>query len=150
VFLAFGRGAVGGVYFVGAWLVLVVAGTISIRARTRRIAASRSGESFHTFRVSFDQDDAPPEVLRAVYAKLQEWCLDAVAAFPVGPDDDVGRVYGMVDEDLDDVVLEVLATCGRRLPAEERVRRMQPVVTVRDFVRFVARCPKAADCPFVT
>ena len=43
--------------------VLVAVGTVWLRARTRRIAASRPGESFDTFRASFAPDEAPPDVL---------------------------------------------------------------------------------------
>jgi hypothetical protein len=49
----------------------------------------------------------------------------------------------MVDEDLDEAVMEVLAECGRRLPPEARLRGMSPIMTVRDFALFVAACPGA-------
>jgi hypothetical protein len=130
------------VYVVGACIVLLMVGTIWLRVRTRRIAASRPGETFDTFRASFAPDDAEPDVLRAVYEKFQHWNKDAVAAFPVRAEDSIYRIYGMVDEDLDDAILDVLAACRRQLRPEEQLR---PVVTVRDFVRFVARCPIAAD-----
>ena len=110
------------------------------------MAASRPGETFDTFRASFTTEEAPPELLRAVYAKFQEWCSDAVAAFPVRAADDIGRTYGMVDEDLDDAVLAVVAELGRRLPPAEQLCKMQALVTIRDFVRFVEACPKSPEC----
>jgi hypothetical protein len=64
-----------------------------------------------------------------------------VTGFPVRADDDIGRVYGMVDEDLEEAVLGVVAACGRWLPPGEELRRIGPVVTVGDFVRFVQSCP---------
>jgi len=135
----------GYVYLIGACVILFGVGTIWIRLRTRRIAASRPGENFDTFRASFASEEAPPEVLRSVYSKVQEWCSDAMAAFPVRAADDIGRVYRMVDEDLDDAVLEVLATCGRQLPSERELRCMRPVLTVRDFVSLVTACPRVPN-----
>jgi hypothetical protein len=82
-------------------------------------------------------------VLRAVYAQFPGWCSDVVTGFPVGADDDIARVYGMVDEDLEEAVRGVLAACGRRLPPHEHQKRVGPVVTVRDFVRLVQSCPAA-------
>jgi len=132
-------------YAVLGLVALVAAGTVWIRVRTRRIAASRPGENFETFRSSFAADDAPVEILQAVYAKYQEWCSDAVAAFPVRAADDIGHIYGMVDEDLEDAVLEVVTGLSRQLPPAEQLRKVQPVVTVRQFVLFVAACPKSAE-----
>jgi hypothetical protein len=130
------------VYIVCACVVLLAIGTLWIRVRTQRMAASRPGETFETFRGSFESEEIPPEVQRAVYATFQAWCSGAVVAFPVRADDDICRVYGMVDEDLDDAVTETLAACGRQLPPQEQLRQMQPVRTVRDLARFVSRCPE--------
>jgi len=129
------------VYVTGAFLAFLTAGTIWVRVRTRRIAASRAGEDFSNFVASFAPMEAPSREMRAVYAKFQQWCSDAVLAFPVRADDDIARIYGMVGEDLDDAILEVLAECERVLPEQEQLNRMGPVVTVRDFLRFVAACP---------
>ncbi len=89
--------------------------------RMRRIAASRPGENFDTFRASFTPEEALPEVLQAAYAKFQEWCA-SVPDFPVRADDDIGSIYGMVDEDLDDALLEALKDCARRLPPEDQLQ----------------------------
>jgi hypothetical protein len=115
--------------------------TIRWRARTRRIAASRVGENFDTFH-SLLAPTVPQEVSRAVYLKFQQWWSGTVHEFPVRAEDTIADVYGMVDEDLDDAVQEVLSECGRRLPPKDQLRQMRPVVTVRDFVSFVAACPK--------
>ena len=109
--------------------------------RIRRIAAARPGESFETFRASFGEQDVAPEVLRTVYATFQKWWPHSVAAFPVRPDDDLGHVYGIAGEDLDDAVMDAVAACGRRLPPDEQLRGMRPICTVRDLACFVSGCP---------
>ncbi len=129
-------------YMLG-FLVLLVAGSVWIHVRTRRIAASRPGENFDTFRSSFRPDEAPEDLLRIVYATFQQ--SSVVAAFPVRADDDIGDIYGMVDDDLDDTILEVVAGSGRVLPPVEQLRRMRPVVTVRDLVSFITACPTMGD-----
>ncbi len=130
------------VYAVLGFVALFVLLMVWDRIRIRRIAASRPGENFDTFHSSFAADDIPPEILEAVYAKFQKSCSGVVAAFPVRPADDIGRIYGMIDEDLDDAMIEVVAELDRQLPPTEILRKMQPVITVRDFVLFVAACPK--------
>ena len=130
-------------YVILGFIALIAAGTLWGRIRTRRIAASRAGESFDTFRAGFGADEPPQAVLRAVYAKLQRWCSDAVAAFPVRAEDDMGDIYGLADEDLDDMIREVLAEIGRQLPPEATLWRMPPIVMVREFALFVAACPLA-------
>ena len=124
-----------------AWVVVV---NVWIQIRTRRIAASRPGENFDTFHSSFAGDDIPTEILHAVYAEFQKWCSGAVAAFPVRAADNISRIYGM-DECLDDAIIEVVAKLGRQLPSAETLRKVQPVVTVRDFVLFVAACPERVN-----
>jgi len=136
-------------YFVLGFVVLIVVWTIALRVRTRRIAEARAGENYDTFRSSFGADEASQKVLGAVYSTFQKWCLDAVAEFPVRATDDIGVIYGMVNEDLEDAVLEVLTECARRLPPAEQLERMRPIVTVRDFVLFVVACPEATE-PFAT
>jgi hypothetical protein len=128
--------------FVLTFLALIVAGTVQIRRRTRRIAASRPGENLATFCASFGAEEVPQDVLKAVHAKFQEWCSDAVRKFPVRAADDIGSIYGMVDEDLDDALVDVVRSCGRRLPPLGELRHMRSVVTVRDFVLFVSGCPR--------
>ncbi|MBS0208212.1 MAG: hypothetical protein JSS27_04585 [Planctomycetes bacterium] len=129
------------VFALGACALLIVVGTIWIRVRTRRTALSRSGENFDTFRAAFAPHEPPQEVLLAVYAELQRWCADAAATFPIRADDDIGRIYGMVDEDLDETIQKVIADCGRQFPPDEQLVQVRPVVTVRDLVGLVANCP---------
>ena len=76
---------------------------------------------------------------------------DVVADFPVRADDNIVGVYGIVDEDLDDAIRGVLATCGRQLLSDEVFERLGPVVieTVRDFALFVELCPRITE-PAVT
>ena len=130
------------VYFFLVFVALIVFMSVVVHERTKRIAASREGENFDTFRSSFDADEVPQDVLLAVYAKFQEWCSGAVAEFPVRGTDHILAVYGMADEDLDDAIVEVIAMTGRRLPPEVQLRRMGPVIIVKDFAFFVAECPK--------
>jgi hypothetical protein len=138
----------GYVYVVLALAVLIAIVTVVGRISTRRMAAARVGENLDTFRESFAWEAVPADVLRAVYAKFQEWVSGfGVAEFPVRADDNITRVYGMADEDLEGLVNEVLAECGRRLPPAAEMRRMSPIplATVRDFARFVATCPAGAE-----
>lgn len=133
------------VYFVLGFVALFAVGTLWVRLHTRRIAASRAAEDFGTFCSSFEAEGAPRDVLQAVHAKFQEWCSDAVTEFPVRAADNIVNIYGMVNEDLEDAIVEVVAWCGRQLPPACELRLMRPVVTVRDFVLLVSAFPKSAE-----
>lgn len=123
------------------FVVLIAAMTFILRIRNRRIAATRTGDTFEKFANSFSEIEAAPEVIRLTYLKLQEWMADSVDAFPVRADDDIGRVYGMVDTDLELALIEVIDALGRELPAKAVIERMTPIDTVQDFVRVVQACP---------
>ena len=55
------------------------------------------------------------------------------------PEDDILRVYGLADEDLDDLVLGILNRCQCRVPSPAETASMAPLETVVDLVLFVAQ-----------
>lgn len=126
-------------YFVLGFVVLIMASSVVLGFRSRRIAAERVGENYDTFKASFGVNETPQEVLLATYVWFQKWQF---GAFPVRALDNIGSIYGVVEDDLEDAVIEVLAQCGRKLSSEEQVKRMHPIITIRDFALFVAACPK--------
>ncbi len=118
------------------WLVglVIVFGVVvhvwgHLQARVLRL--QRAGRDYSTFSEHF-RGAAPEVVLEGVYGELQKWasCSD----FPVEPGGDLGKVYGIVDEDVWDELKELAKKCGRRLPTEEEASR---VVTVSDAVRLL-------------
>jgi hypothetical protein len=133
ILLAFGCLVIG-------FMVLIEVGTFSLHRRTRRIAASRPGETFDDFRAEFAGREIPEVVLSGVYKKFQDWCSASVDAFPVRASDHIGDIYGIRGEDRDDAVSELLADCGKTPPNPGKDDQMRPINTVRDLVLFVARC----------
>ena len=121
-----------------AVVVWVVANVIWNANRIRKLARSRPGESYETFRASFAVDAVPEEILLSVYAKLQ-W--HSSGGFPSRADDCLWKIHRLGAEDFEDAVAEVLAECHRELP--HNFRELGPVVvdTVRDFAMFVEACP---------
>lgn len=123
------------------WLVglVIVFGVVlhvwrHLQARVLRL--ERAGRDYSTFSEHF-RGAAPEVVLGGVYGELQKWagCSD----FPVEPGDDLGEVYGIVDEDVWDELKELAKKCKRRPPTEEEASR---VVTVRDAVLLLASLEK--------
>ncbi len=97
-------------------------------ARRRAQGSDRS-----TFMAHFAGDALDVAVLEHVYEYLERW---NGGSFPVRPDDDISDVYGIVDEDLDDLVLESARACGCRVPTKESVRGM-PLRTVENLIRLL-------------
>jgi hypothetical protein len=63
----------------------------------------------------------------------------AVDGFKPMPGDDLIEVFGLADEDLDDLVLELLQRCRCRIPTPSETAGMSPVQNVGDVVAFVTK-----------
>lgn len=54
------------------------------------------------------------------------------------PEDNLLKVFGLADEDLDDLILGILNRCKCRIPPPSETLKIAPVQTVTDLVKFVA------------
>lgn len=112
---------------VGAWR----------RRRLRRLSAERSGATVEAF-VSAFPPDYSRENLLAVYQHFQ--AAAEIPDFPVLPSDDLGDLYGIVDEDVVEEVKELFGKCGVPWPPAERYI---PVITVGDAAHFLEQHTRA-------
>ena len=127
--------------FLGAVLVfLVTTATGLFRLRARRMARERAGETFRDFAAHFSAEGIEREVLLAVYRYFQHSVRRDVARFPVRPGDNIAGVYGIVEDDLNEAIEELLT--GRALPPPPDRRFSRTVGTVGDVVRLVASFPR--------
>lgn len=135
----------GGCFFaVTVVIVAMVVATVRMHLRLRRIAAVRrhAGENFETFCSELAADSVPDEISFAVYTTFQELCGRVADDFPVRASDGIYEIYGIIDEDVDDAVMDALAKCGRRFPSEGTLDHSVTLNTVRDVALFIATCPK--------
>ena len=109
--------------------------------RAKRLARSRRGMGFDDFVAYFSGEQIPRDKLFAVYEYLQKW--QTVEDFPVAATDDLCKVYGMCEEDLDDAAIELAEKWRVNLPAD--YEGVEPVHTVADLVRFLAGLPYGKD-----
>lgn|SRR5215213_59877 len=131
--------------------LLILAGFVGVlvvwycwlRYRQHQLARMRSGRGFEEFAAYFPAETYPRDNLREVYKYFQG--LQFVKNFPVDPNDDLYKVYGLCDEDLDDVVFELAERCRKRAPADADLEGQSPVRTVADLVRFLSRLPQNTD-----
>lgn len=127
------------VYFMFAVMAWVWIYLIWKRFRIRKLVESRPGENFESFRVSFETEKVPGDILEAVYAKMQFYLVEEL---PIRANDDLGKVYGLDSDELEDVIGQLLAECHRQLPPN--FLELTPVIvhTVRDLALIVEACPK--------
>ncbi len=81
-----------------------------------------------------------PVGLQAV-AETVVLCLVQYAKVPrdlLRPEAALGKDLGIVDDDLDDLVVELSSRLRRTLPSPPEVATLPPVRTVRDLVEFMA------------
>jgi len=115
--------------------IVSAAGTAYIRTRGRRYAAERAGLGYEQFRGSFGPE-VPEEVVAAVY----EYTSDSLRpGFPIRVDDSLADLLGVVDEDLDDMISELLRRLDRvpGRPGDE-----EPIDTVGELVYFLVSAPR--------
>ena len=125
------------------WLLLAgivtsfLAGNSLLRYREKKLAASRRGQGFEDFVVYFSGEDIPRDKLRHVYDYFQNW--QSTKDFPVYPNDDLYKVYGIVDDDVDDAVIEMAGRWRAKLPAT--FEGLRPIRTIADVVYLLRELP---------
>jgi hypothetical protein len=135
------------VWLLPIWLVVsFLAGNLLLRYREKRLAHSRSGQGFETFIAYFSGEDIPRDKLRLVYEYFQSWQF--IKNFPVRPSDNLSKVYGIVDDDLDDALIELAARWRAKLPPT--FDGLPPVRTVADVVYLLHQLPRQEEtiCQF--
>lgn len=70
-----------------------------------------------------------------VWNALRE--IAVVDGFPPDPKDDLLKMYGLVDDDLDEMLEEILVRLNYRLPTPEDTHGAEPVNSVEDAVEFL-------------
>ena len=81
--------------------------------------------------------DAEADIAEKVWSVLTAEAV--VEGFKPMPQDDLIEVFGLADEDLDDLVLGLQQQRGCRIPTPSETAKMPPVQNVGDVVAFVAR-----------
>lgn len=125
-------------HFVVGGVAVFLAANLWMHYRQRRLAQVREGQGFNEFAAYFEGEGIPLYRLRDVFIYFQDW--QTVKDFPVSAEDDIGDVYGICDEDLDDAVEDLAKAWRVKLPDPAEARRLPPVRTVADLVRFLAGC----------
>ena len=122
---------------VGTTMMLALAVVLFVRARImNQKSIERDGLS--RFRDSF-RGRFPELLLAQTYAYLAERHGAVGPHYRVLPADDLERVYGLVDLDLEDAVLVIADRAGARLPKSTELDELKTrgVRTVEDMVRFL-------------
>lgn len=102
-------------------------------SRQERLRQTRSANGPVDFAEVFPNATA---IAAEVWARLRS--VAVVDEFPVHPDDDLTFVYGLADDDLDSLCLDLLRRCGCRIPDPKETAKLSPVRTAADLVKFLA------------
>ena len=125
----------------GLFAALFAAFMLHFHYRGKQLAKARSGMGFDDFAAYFSGEQIPRDKLFAVYTHLQKW--QTVENFPVLATDDLYKIYGLCEEDLDSAVMELAVKWRVFVPADFEVT--EPVYTVADLVRLLAQLPYGKD-----
>jgi hypothetical protein len=132
-------------FVVGLLAIITIIGVpvlILEHFRFKRLAKRRAGISICQFVRSFDYRHVDTTIIRAVYEGLQGWTTFGIKQFPVMAADELAKVYGLKDEDLDDFAERVAQTTRRAWSDLENNPLYGKVTTTQDLVLFLNRQPK--------
>ena len=127
-----------------------------LRRAVLALGEARRGWTYETFARDFEGRALPLEILSAVYERFQRSAADhyGVETFPVRAADVLEEVYDarlvdewndLADENLESLVRDAAAACGRRVPELEERTTVARLRTVRDVVEYLERCPRVND-----
>ena len=128
---------------IGGIFILITGGTVLLALRARRIASSRLGEGYEDFKRHFAAEEIEERIIFSIYRYFEDSMRSPIVkVFPVRPADTIDGIYGIVDEDVEDMVKDVLQESNRQMPNEGEIKFPVSLQTVQDVVNFVAQCPK--------
>lgn len=131
-------------WVIAALFVIGTVGSIAGHRRDRRLRVERAGMDPDEFVDYFTRQGIPRSVAEIVRAFFQDW--KGILDFPVMPGDNIGDVYGIVDEDVDDTFYDLLELCGRRDKPDEAEIGGKPIITVEDLVTLIAQLVTPEKC----
>ena len=132
-----------------AWLLASVAGLSAVgylldrpwRARMRRWAAERHGDSICTFARAVPRPERDAWIIRALYEELAPYARIGSIQVPIRPSDRWREDLAIDAEDLGDVVVAVAERVGRTMEGCEANEYFNRVRTVADVIAFLRRQP---------
>ena len=106
--------------------------------RQRRRMQQRERYELSDFMRHFGRE---PDIAEEVWNSLSREAV--VEGFKPRPEDDLLKVFGLADEDLDDLVLNILERCRCRIPSPAETAGMPAVRTVADLFVFVEQARRS-------
>lgn len=104
--------------------------------RQKRLAKEREPLTESDFVASIADADGDPEAARFVHQELQGWLY--AEGFTPYPSDDLERIYGIAEEELDeDLILGIFKQIGLHPSSSETVKMFGKVQTPLDVARLV-------------
>jgi hypothetical protein len=110
-----------------------LSGSFILSWNQKRWKEERQGENFTTFMDYFLGEEIPENICFQIYTYLQSVDIN-LQDFPIRPTDDLGTVYGICEEDLDEAVLEIARRCDCPMT---NISNMRAIKTVEDLVRLM-------------
>ncbi len=110
-------------------------GTLCIRIKNYFVERSRQADKKEDYLQHFVSQGLSKKIALDVYKYLGDWMNRS--DFPVRPNDNLSKIYGIVDEDLDDLVIFAAESNNLALPNDTSYWKT-PVETVDDVIRFVS------------
>lgn len=106
--------------------------------RQRDLASGRSPMTKEHFIEAVSSTDLGEAAANFLWEKLSE--LVVYDGFTPHPDDDLLKVYGLAEEDLDeDVILEIIRVTASNVPDQEALAQFGPVNTPSDIIRLIEK-----------
>ena len=126
-------------YLILVLIVIIILVTVFDWAKDYLISRIRIGDKREDFIDYFVEKNISGSLAINVYESFQD--LMNVKDFPVRRQDNIGDIYGIYDEDLDDLIVEIAEANDFEIPSNTDYWQ-EPIATVEDLIKFVASFPR--------
>lgn len=106
-------------------------------SRQKSLQVQRSYDEEAEFTAELKKWGVSQRIGEEVYRALSKKAF--IQPFAPRADDDLGQVFGLIEEELDEVTMSIFERCGFSLPRPEEVAGEPPVRTARDLAKFAAK-----------
>lgn len=113
-------------------------------ARQRALTRNRRPLSLFEFTEAIASAGGDPQAAPLIHEKLQDWIYQE--DFTPYPDDSLGLVFGIAEEELDeDLIIDLFLQLDVPIPAEDEMMSLGPIDTAVDVARLVALARSSSE-----
>lgn len=111
-------------------------------SRQSKVMKCRKQKDKQYFLSLYEAKNITPIITSVVWDELV--INNAIKGFCLSPTDDIVYMFGIADDDLEDLVIDLIDRCDKNIPSEKDLANMPAIETVNDLIVFISQCDDKA------